>query len=64
MVPTTAVDQLGATLARWMGLGYGDAIEIFPRLPAFGSGADYLPMFSSTNALLNGIGFNRNRGNA
>jgi uncharacterized protein (DUF1501 family) len=46
MVPTTAVDQLGATLARWMGLANGDAVEIFPRLPAFGSGA-YLPMFNT-----------------
>ena len=64
MVPTTAVDQLGATLTRWMGLGYGDAIEIFPRLPAFGSGADYLPMLASTNAQLNGTGFTRNRGKA
>jgi hypothetical protein len=45
-----------------MGLGYGDAIEIFPRLPAFGSGADYLPVFASTNAQLNGTGFTRNRG--
>ena len=62
MVPTTAVDQLGASLARWMGLGYGDAVEIFPRLPAFGSGADYLPLFASTNALLNGVDFTRSRG--
>jgi uncharacterized protein (DUF1501 family) len=64
MVPTTSVEQLGSTMARWMGLSYGDAREIFPNLSAFGSGADYLPMLSSTNQLLNGVDFSRSRGKA
>ncbi|MFN7521085.1 MAG: DUF1501 domain-containing protein [Lysobacteraceae bacterium] len=63
MVPTTSIEQLGATFARWMGLGYGDALEIFPNLPNFGAGADYLPMLASTNARLNDVGFTRSRGN-
>ena len=62
MVPTTSVEQLGATFARWMGLGYGDALEIFPNLPNFGRGADYLPILASTNALLNKVDFTRGRG--
>lgn len=59
LIPTTAIEQLGSTLARWSGLRYGDALEIFPNLRNFGSGADYLPMLASSNRLLNEIDFDR-----
>ncbi len=58
LIPTTSIDQLGSTLARWFGLRYGDAVEIFPNLRNFGS-ADYLPMLASSNRLLNQIDFER-----
>lgn len=62
MIPTTPVEQIGSTLSRWFGLGVGDVNEIFPNVRNFGSGADYLPMLASTNALLNDIDFTRGRG--
>ena len=37
LLPTTAVDQMSATLARWMGLGEEDLAGLFPNLPKFGS---------------------------
>lgn len=61
MIPTTAIEQLGSTLSRWFGLRQGDAFEIFPNLRNFGTGADYLPMLASSNALLNEIDFRRRR---
>ena len=57
LIPTMAIEQLGSTLARWSGLRYGDALEIFPNLRNFGSGADYLPMLASSNRLLNDVDF-------
>jgi uncharacterized protein (DUF1501 family) len=39
LLPTTSVDQLGATLARWMGLSAADALEIFPNLVNWNSSA-------------------------
>lgn len=38
-IPTTAVDQYGATLARWLGASPADIAAIFPNLARF-SGAD------------------------
>jgi hypothetical protein len=62
MIPTTPVEQVGSTLARWFGLGFSDANEIFPNVRNFGSTGDYLPMLASTNAVINDVNFTRNRG--
>ena len=35
LLPTTSVDQLGATLGRWFGLTDGQLLEVFPRLANF-----------------------------
>ena len=61
MIPTTAIEQLGSTLSRWFGLRQGDAMDIFPNLRNFGTGADYIPMLASSNRLLNEIDFRRRR---
>ena len=37
MIPTTAMDQMGATLASWMGLGSTEVNTIFPNLSNFPS---------------------------
>ena len=34
-IPTTSVDQYGATLGRWFGVGDADMHTIFPGLGAF-----------------------------
>ena len=34
-IPTTSVDQMGATLASWYGVGSGDLNNVFPNLGAF-----------------------------
>ncbi len=39
LLPTTAVDQLGATLGRWFGLSDSQALEVFPNLANFNAGA-------------------------
>jgi uncharacterized protein (DUF1501 family) len=35
IVPTTSVDQYGATLGRWLGVSDSDLNLIFPNLPNF-----------------------------
>lgn len=35
LIPETAVDQLGATLARWFGVSDTDALSVFPNLANF-----------------------------
>jgi uncharacterized protein (DUF1501 family) len=36
-IPTTAVDQYGATLARWFGVADADMAQVFPNLASFGN---------------------------
>jgi uncharacterized protein (DUF1501 family) len=36
-IPTTAVDQYGATLARWLGVSDADMTHVFPNLTSFGN---------------------------
>jgi uncharacterized protein (DUF1501 family) len=39
LLPTTSVDQLGATLGRWFGLSDTEALEVFPNLVNFSPAA-------------------------
>ena len=43
LIPTTAVDQYAATLARWMGVSAGGLADILPHLGRFPTGAHGLP---------------------
>ncbi len=38
LLPTTSVDQLGATLGRWFGLSDDNALKVFPNLANFNPG--------------------------
>ena len=42
LLPTTSVDQLGATLGRWFGLSDAQALQVFPNLANFTPAARYL----------------------
>ena len=37
LIPTTAVDQYGATMAQWFGVGAGNLSTIFPNIANFGT---------------------------
>jgi uncharacterized protein (DUF1501 family) len=42
IIPTTAVDQYSATLARWFGVDAGGIADIFPNVGRFGDGTGNL----------------------
>jgi uncharacterized protein (DUF1501 family) len=42
LLPTTSVEQMGATMARWMGVSPAEALEIFPNLANFNASSRYL----------------------
>lgn len=58
-VPTTAVEQFGATLARWMGVSNTDLPAIFPNIDNFASGpfatAGATPTFANFNRIIPGL---------
>ena len=35
LIPTTSVDQYGATLAQWFGVGAGSLAQVFPNIGNF-----------------------------
>jgi uncharacterized protein (DUF1501 family) len=35
-IPTTSIEQYGATLATWFGVPASSLVQVFPNLPAFG----------------------------
>ena len=47
LLPNTSVDQLGATLGRWFGLSDAQALEVFPHLANWDSGARNLGFLSA-----------------
>jgi uncharacterized protein (DUF1501 family) len=58
-IPTTAVDQFGASLAQWMGVPTGELGSIFPNLVNFTSGpfanAGVSPTFASFTPTIPGL---------
>ncbi|ACB34652.1 protein of unknown function DUF1501 [Leptothrix cholodnii SP-6] len=47
LLPTTSVEQMGATLARWMGVSDSQALEIFPNLANFDVSKRHLGFLSA-----------------
>ena len=47
LLPGTSVDQLGATLARWMGLTESQVIEVFPNLANWNASVRDLGLFTA-----------------
>jgi uncharacterized protein (DUF1501 family) len=47
LLPATSVDQLGATLARWMGLSDGQVLEVFPNLANWSAAERDLGFFAA-----------------
>ena len=58
-LPTTAVDQLGATLARWMGVDNSNLPLVFPNIDNFATGpfatAGASPSFANFNRVIPGL---------
>ncbi len=58
-LPTTAIDQLGATLARWMGVSNGDLPTLFPNIDNFATGpfanASASPTFANFGRTIPGL---------
>ena len=58
-LPTTAVDQVGATLARWMGVDNSNLPLVFPNIDNFASGpfanATASPTFAHFNRVIPGM---------
>ena len=58
-LPTTAVDQFGATLAQWMGVASADLPLIFPNIDNFATGpfanAGATPTFANFNRIVPGL---------
>ncbi len=43
-IPTTATEQMAATLGRWLGLPTGELAAVFPNLGNFSGPLDFLPL--------------------
>jgi uncharacterized protein (DUF1501 family) len=59
-IPTTAIDQLAATLARWMGVADGDLPTLFPNIDNFATGGSHAhpiasPTFASFTRTIPGL---------
>ena len=62
-VPTTALDQYGATLASWFGVGAGSLPSVFPNLANFQSqNLGFLGLALRVPAAIESLSTRRNRG--
>ncbi|MCB1590098.1 MAG: hypothetical protein KDI56_14415, partial [Xanthomonadales bacterium] len=43
-IPTTATEQMAATLGRWFGLAAAELDQVFPNLGQFSGPLDFLPL--------------------